>query len=110
LKNLKNKEKSITDKPQTDNDLQKAENVSEYRIQFIAMKKPNATFPKLVEVGDISTEFFPNMSVYRYTLTGYKDINIAAADVYKVRKLGFRDAFVAVYENGIRVNTLYHSK
>jgi hypothetical protein len=74
------------------------------------MKKPNATFPKLVEVGDISTEFFPNMSVYRYTLTGYKDINMAAADVYKVRKLGFRDAFVAVYENGIRVNTLYHSK
>lgn len=33
-------------------------NTTEYRIQFIAMKKPNATFPKLAEVGDISTEFF----------------------------------------------------
>ncbi len=82
----------------------------EFRIQFIAMKKPNATFPKLADIGNITTEFFPNMSVFRYTLTGYKDIKIAAGDVYKVRKSGFRDAFVAVYENGLRVNTLYHAK
>lgn len=41
---------------------------------------------------------------------GYKDIKNAASDVYKIRKLGFRDAFIAVYENGQRVNTLYHAK
>lgn len=82
----------------------------EYKIQFIAMKKPNATFPKLAEVGGISTEFYPNRSVYRYTLTGYNDLKSAASDVYKVRKMGFKDAFVAVYENGNRVNTLYHAK
>jgi tetratricopeptide (TPR) repeat protein len=81
-----------------------------YKIQFIAMKKPNADFPNLVNIGDISTEFFPNKSVYRYTLGGYNDITIASKDVYKVRKMGFRDAFLAVYENGVRVNTLYHAK
>ncbi len=81
-----------------------------YKIQFIAIKKPNADFPRLVNIGDISTEFFPNKSVYRYTLGGYEDINEASRDVYKVRKMGFRDAFLAVYENGVRINTLYHAK
>ncbi|MBK9735292.1 MAG: hypothetical protein IPO92_10125 [Saprospiraceae bacterium] len=81
-----------------------------YKIQFIAMKKSNANFPRVATVGDIETEFFPNKSVYRYTLGGYGDIKQAATDVYKVRKLGFRDAFVAVYDNGVRVNTIYHSK
>ncbi len=82
----------------------------EYKIQFIAMRKPNAAFPRLTNVGVISTEFFPNKSVYRYTLGAYQDIKSAAADVYKVRKMGFRDAFVAVYKNGKRVNTLYHAR
>jgi tetratricopeptide (TPR) repeat protein len=82
----------------------------EYKIQFIAIKKPDAKFPGLESVGTVSTEYFPNKSVYRYTLVGYQDIREAAEDVYKVRKMGFRDAFVAAYENGIRVNTLYHSK
>jgi tetratricopeptide (TPR) repeat protein len=81
-----------------------------YKIQFIAMKKANADFPRLVNIGDISTEFFPNKSVYRYTLGGYDDITVASKDIYKVRKMGFRDAFLAVYENGVRVNTLYHAK
>jgi len=82
----------------------------EYKIQFIAMKKPDVEFPRLANVGTVSTEFFPNKSVYRYTLGGYNDINTAATDVYKVRKMGFRDAFVAMYKNGVRVNTLYHAK
>lgn len=81
-----------------------------YKIQFIAMKKPNADFPNLVNIGGISTEFFPNKSVYRYTLGGYEDIKTASSDIYKVRKMGFRDAFLSVYENGVRVNTLYHAK
>ncbi len=82
----------------------------EYRIQFIAMRKPDVAFPRLANVGTVATEFFPNKSVYRYTLGGYSDINSAATDVYKVRKMGFRDAFVAMYKNGVRVNTLYHAK
>lgn len=87
-----------------------AEMPEEYKIQFIAMRKPDVAFPRLANVGTVSTEFFPNKSVYRYTLGGYTDINSAATDVYKVRKMGFRDAFVAMYRNGVRVNTLYHSK
>lgn len=81
-----------------------------YKIQFIAMKKANVDFPRLVTIGDISTEFFPNKSVYRYTIGGYDDVTVASKDIYKVRKMGFRDAFLAVYDNGVRVNTLYHAK
>lgn len=89
----------------------KTENTGKsYKIQFIAIRKPNASFPKLAEVGVISTEFYPNKSVFRYSLDGYKDFKAAVADVYKVRKMGFRDAFIAVYQDGVRVNTLYHAK
>lgn len=111
MKNVKKSDLSKEDDTRLSSNSPKViNNTTEYRIQFIAMKKPNATFPKLAEVGDISTEFFPNKAVYRYTLMGYKDIKNAASDVYKIRKLGFRDAFIAVYENGQRVNTLYHAK
>jgi tetratricopeptide (TPR) repeat protein len=81
-----------------------------YKIQFIAIYKSDLEFPRISNIGDISTEFYPNKSVYRYTLGGYTDYKNAVKDVDKVKKMGFRDAFIAVYENGIRVNTLYHSK
>jgi hypothetical protein len=111
MKNVKKTDLTNVDESKSSTNSPKVpSNTTEYRIQFIAIKKPNATFPKLAEVGDISTEFFPNKAVHRYTLTGYKDIKNAASDVYKIRKLGFRDAFIAVYENGKRVNTLYHAK
>jgi tetratricopeptide (TPR) repeat protein len=82
----------------------------EYKIQFIAIKKPDASFPGVAEVGNIVTEYYPNKSVYRYTIAGYNDLNNAASDLYKVRKLGFRDAFIAVYHNGERANTIYHHR
>lgn len=82
----------------------------EFRIQFIAIRKPDATFPGVSKVGKIETEFFPNKSVYRYTLSGYGEVEGAAIDLGKVRKMGFRDAFIAVYENGKRVNTIYHKR
>ena len=82
----------------------------EYRIQFIAIRKPDMQFPKMATIGNVATEFFPKKALFRYTLDGYVDLKDAAADVYKVRKLGFRDAFIAVYQNGVRVNTLYHAK
>ena len=81
-----------------------------YKIQFVAIRKPDAAFPNLSDIGQIESEYYPNKSVYRYTLGGYPDLKSTISDVYKVRKMGFRDAFIAVYENGERVNTLYHSK
>jgi len=108
---------SISGKLKTDNSKLKEDkkeiitnSQEEYKIQFIAMRKPDAAFPRIESVGTVRTEFFPNKSVYRYTLGGYSNINSAVSDVYKVRKLGFRDAFVAVYRDGIRINTLYHAK
>jgi hypothetical protein len=74
------------------------------------MKRPNANFPGVSSIGRISTEFYPNKAVYRYTLVGYNDLKEATSEVLKVRKMGFRDAFIAEYQNGVRVNTLYHAK
>ncbi len=82
----------------------------EYKIQFIAIKKPDAAFPGVAKVGTIETEYFPNKSVYRYTISGFGTVQDAAVDLAKVRKMGFRDAFIAVYENGNRVNTIYHKR
>lgn len=82
----------------------------EYKIQFIAIKKPNSEFPGVAKVGTIATEYFPNKSVYRYTLNGYEKVSDAVGDLTKVRKMGFRDAFIAVYQNGVRINTIYHKR
>lgn len=79
-----------------------------YKIQFIAIRKPNAEFPNIESIGTIETEYFPNMSVYRYILGNYTDKNSAIADVQRIRQLGFKDAFIAVYNNEQRVNTIYH--
>lgn len=82
----------------------------EYRVQFVAIKKSDATFPKVAQIGTIVTEFFPNKTLYRYTLDGYQTLNVALEDMKAVRRLGFKDAFIAVYENGIRTKTLYHAR
>jgi hypothetical protein len=82
----------------------------EYRVQFVAIKKSDAAFPKVAQIGTIVTEFFPNKTLYRYTLDGYQTLNVALEDMKAVRRLGFKDAFIAVYENGIRTKTLYHAR
>ena len=81
-----------------------------YKVQFIAMYKSNLVFPRVATIGNISTEQYPNRKLYRYTLGDYTDIKSAVSDMYKVKKLGFRDAFIAEYEGDIRINTLYHAQ
>lgn len=83
---------------------------TEYKVQFIALRKSDKQFPKVADIGLIGTEFFKDKTVYRYSLGGYTDMDSAVKDVMKIRKMGFRDAFIAVYKNGVRVNTLYHAK
>ena len=81
-----------------------------FRVQFIALKKPDYRFPKLYEIGEINTEYFPERSMYRYTLGPFSDTESATASMRLMRKMGFKDAFVAEYHNGVRINTLHHSK
>lgn len=81
-----------------------------YRVQFIALKKPDYSFPKLYEIGEIITEFFPERSMYRYTLGPFTDADTAAVSMRKMRKMGFKDAFVAEYQDGKRINTLHYSR
>jgi len=106
---LKAKQKSARSVETGDNS-SKTNLGKEYKIQFIAIKKPDAAFPGVAKVGTIQTEYFPNKSVYRYTISGFGTVQDAAIDLAKVRKMGFRDAFIAVYENGNRVNTIYHKR
>jgi hypothetical protein len=86
-----------------------AEGIS-YKIQFIATSKSDATFPKLATINEIGKEFLKSRNIFRYNLETYYDLDHAQKDMYKVRKMGFPDAFIAMYQDGERVNTLYHAK
>ncbi len=101
----------VQESTSTKNEMTSANNAGNevYKIQFIAIKKPNKAFPNVESIGTIETEFYPNKSVYRYVLGSYIDQNSAIEDVNRIRALGFRDAFIAVYKNNDRVNTIYHS-
>lgn len=98
-------------KPTAEPNATKSSSVTKkYTIQFIAIRKANQDFPNLSSIGNVETEFFPNKSVYRYVLGEYSDLQSARIDAAKVKKMGFRDAFIAEYENDVRVNTLDHFK
>jgi tetratricopeptide (TPR) repeat protein len=81
-----------------------------YKIQFIAMKQSNAIFPRLAEIKEVGKEFLKTRGIYRYNLETYFDLAHATKDMNKVRSLGYPDAFIAVYNDGRRVNTLHHAK
>ncbi|MBK9254875.1 MAG: CDC27 family protein [Saprospiraceae bacterium] len=113
----KNKEelplKKVNDSNTTNIPVKKEDNIIEgksYRVQFIALKKADFTFPDLFEIGNIETEYFPTRSMYRYTLGPYTDPEVAVNAAKRTRKLGYRDAFVAEYIDGVRTNTLHHSR
>lgn len=81
-----------------------------YKIQFVALRLSNKTFPKMEGIGNITHEFYPKKSMYRYNLGPYDTEDEAVSDMLKVRAMGFHDAFLAVYKNGKRINTLYHAR
>jgi tetratricopeptide (TPR) repeat protein len=81
-----------------------------YKVQFVALKISNKEFPKLENIGNITHEFFPKKSMYRYTLGPYTNEADAESDMIKVRAMGFDDAFLAEYTNGKRTNTLHHAR
>lgn len=87
-----------------------AETGTTYRIQFVALKISNKTFPRLENIGKITHEFYPRKSMFRYTLGPYTSEDEAVSDMLKVRAMGFGDAFLAEYKEGQRTNTLYHAR
>lgn len=80
----------------------------EYQVQFIAIKKEDVKFLSVSKMGDIRTEYTGTKKLYRYLLTGYQNIEDAKEDLKLVRSKGFQDAFIARYEHGKRVETMYH--
>ena len=81
-----------------------------FRIQFVALRISNKNFPRLENIGKITHEFYPQKSMYRYTLGPYTSQDEAVSDMLKVRVMGFDDAFLAEYKDGQRTNTLYHAQ
>ena len=74
----------------------------------MATKKEDVKFLSVSKMGDIRTEYTGTKKLYRYLLTGYQNIEDAKEDLKLVRSKGFHDAFIARYEHGKRVETMYH--
>ncbi len=79
-----------------------------YKVQFTAMNRSNHSYKRVEKIGKIIKEYFPDMDKYRYMLGGYNDLEKAKNDMKKVRKLGFVDAFIAIYKGEERIVTFYH--
>ncbi len=80
----------------------------EYQVQFIAIKHTGAQFIAVSKLGDIKTEYIKEKKLYRYSLTGYENLDEAKNIKQQVRAIGYQDAFIAVYENGLRKETMLH--
>jgi hypothetical protein len=96
--------------PMKENATHNMANGLSYKIQFIAMRQAGAKFPRLANINEVKTEFVTSSKVYRYNLETYYELKQAVADMQQVRSLGFPDAFIAVYQDNTRVNTLYHAR
>lgn len=80
----------------------------EYQVQFIAIRHPNALFMSVGSIDKIRVEYINDKKLYRYSLGGYVSMEEALKDLKHVRAKGYKDAFIALYENGKRVDTMYH--
>ncbi|MCB0515769.1 MAG: OmpA family protein [Chitinophagales bacterium] len=74
----------------------------EYRIQLGAFRKPNLSrYAALQDLGKIEME--NNAGVYKLLLGHYPNRDTAENIKQQVQNRGFRDAFVVVYQNGVRI-------
>ena len=80
----------------------------EYQVQFIAIHKAGVIFQSMLKMGSVNIEFIKDKKLYRYSLTGYQYLEEAVKDLQKVRSMGYSDAFIAMYQNGKRMDTMYH--
>ena len=80
----------------------------EYQVQFIAIRHPNALFMSVGSIDKIRVEYINDKKLYRYSLVGYNTKEDALKDLKHVRAKGYKDAFIALYENGKRIDTMYH--
>ena len=98
-----------TTKQQNTSQLDKDTKNISFRIQFIAIKKATVNFPKLQNIGEVTTEFYPDKALYRYVLGDYQNLDEAKKDMYHIRSLGYKDAFIAGYKDTQRISTLFHA-
>lgn len=82
---------------------------AEYRIQFVALHKKNASFNSLKKYGDVKVDYYSDMKMYRYSIAGYTDLEAAIDDLNMIRNEGYPDAFIVVYINDERKGTSYHN-
>ncbi|HRX29498.1 MAG TPA: hypothetical protein P5235_08925 [Saprospiraceae bacterium] len=79
-----------------------------YMVQFLAAKEGNLNLKKAKSIAPIQKEYFSDMKMYRYMFGSYSDLEDAKSVLMKIRKAGYKDAFIAIYHEGKRVVTFYH--
>ncbi|MCZ2101929.1 MAG: tetratricopeptide repeat protein, partial [Chitinophagales bacterium] len=82
----------------------------EYQVQFIAIGHTDAIFKEMAKLGKINIEYIKDKKLYRYSLTGFERLEDALPLLKRVRGLGFSDAFIALYQDGVRKETMFHDE
>ncbi|MCC7231614.1 MAG: N-acetylmuramoyl-L-alanine amidase [Bacteroidia bacterium] len=84
------------------NDIQEAGPVN-YSVQFyLSAEQLKSDNPRLKHVQDIRTE--KSGSMYKYLTGNFPDIGTAIQRQEELRTMGFQDAFLVAYSNGIRIS------
>jgi hypothetical protein len=79
-----------------------------YRVQFVALRNGNKRFRKVENIATVETEYFEELKRYRYMTSSHSNVDDAKKEMEKIRKVGFPDAFIAMYNKGERIVTFYH--
>lgn len=80
-----------------------------YRVQFIALSRPNADFEMIKSrISDFRVDYFAERGLFRYTTGPYYTLDDAKAILEIARELKYHDAFIAIYDGDERIETIFH--
>lgn len=80
-----------------------------YRVQFIALSRPNADFEAVkARISDFRVDYFAERGLFRYTTGPYYTLDEAKRILEIARELKYHDAFIAIYDGDERIETVFH--
>jgi N-acetylmuramoyl-L-alanine amidase len=82
----------------------KEESAIEYKVQLKTSEKLVDTSKSPWKNVAYSVQIIKTDNTYKYLVTGFSDKVAAAKVKEEMRQLGFKDAFVVAYKNGVRVD------
>ena len=72
----------------------------------MASSNPNKRFQKLQDLGSIEREIVPGRNLTRYLIGNFYGLNEAKNKLSMVKRRGFDRAFIAVYVENARIETI----